>query len=387
MFAMELPQNVCTLLAVLRANGYHGYVVGGCVRDAYMGKQPHDYDMTTDAKPEEILRCFSAYRTIETGIRHGTVTVLAEHEPFEITTFRIDGEYADHRHPSGVTFTVDLAEDLARRDFTVNAMAHDGQELTDLFGGIEDIERRCIRCVGEPDRRFREDGLRILRALRFASVLDFSVYAQTSDALRRKKTLLREISVERLYTELNKLIVGKRAQAVLTEYADVFRVFMPGFSETGAALIDLVPPDRIMRLSMLADRETLLHLRADKKTVQAVAQLQEEPLTDARHLLARMEQAQAHRLVNRAFAFGTIGEADKERLHTEIRQTVLQKECVSLKDLAVHGTDLQAMGIQGAEVGKRLHDLLEQVLCGTLPNDREKLLEAVRCPKNESCIP
>ena len=376
-FRMELPENVRTVLAVLRENGFHGYVVGGCVRDACMGQTPHDFDMTTDAKPEEILRCFSGYKTLDTGIRHGTVTVILEHEPFEITTFRIDGDYKDNRHPSAVTFTQKLTDDLARRDFTVNAMAYDGTEFADPFGGMEDIRKKCIRCVGEPERRFREDGLRILRALRFAAVLGFSVEPKTAEALHECRTLLCNISAERLYAELCKLIIGQNAPEILTAYADVFQVFLPQFSLSGAALLGRVPADRITRFSLCINADALQALRADKKTVQAVAQLQSEPITDARHLLHRMGEAQAYRAVDRASALGTLDGIQADKLRRDIRTAVAEGACVRLADLAVRGSDLQKIGLSGTEIGEALDALLEQVLSGTLPNKRDVLLRQI----------
>ena len=171
-----IPEAIKKAMSIMKENGYESFIVGGCVRDFLMGKTPSDFDITTNATPEETKKCFLGFKVIETGIKHGTVTVLIDSEPIEITTYRIDGEYKDNRHPESVEFTANLEDDLSRRDFTVNALAYDGEEkIVDLFFGKEDLKKQIIRSVGEPDKRFSEDGLRILRALRFSSVLDFDI--------------------------------------------------------------------------------------------------------------------------------------------------------------------------------------------------------------------
>ena len=186
---MELPRTVSALIARLEQAGYSAYAVGGCVRDSLLSLEPHDWDLCTSARPEEMLEVFRGERVAETGLKHGTLTVIMDHVPYEITTFRTDGSYTDHRHPDSVSFVREVAGDLSRRDFTVNAMAYSPRTgLVDLFGGREDLERRVIRCVGVPRERFTEDALRILRALRFASVFDFSLDPETEEALRALAT-------------------------------------------------------------------------------------------------------------------------------------------------------------------------------------------------------
>ena len=199
---MPLPADAEEIIHILAGKGHRADVVGGCVRDFLMGKTPHDYDMATDATPEEMKAALGDRRLIETGIRHGTLTVLLHGTPYEVTTYRVDGGYADHRHPDAVSFTKDLKEDLARRDFTVNAMAyHPTYGYTDPFGGEDDLAAHTIRAVGDPYRRFDEDALRILRALRFAATLDFETEPVTAAALRAKAPLLFAVSVERVDTE------------------------------------------------------------------------------------------------------------------------------------------------------------------------------------------
>ena len=225
---ISLPREVQKAIAQLENSGFQAYIVGGCVRNTLLGLPVNDWDMTTSARPEEMKQCFADFRTIETGIQHGTLTVLVDGMPLEITTFRNDGEYLDNRHPVGVTFSQNIEEDLCRRDFTVNAMAyHPEMGLVDLFGGQEDLQKRVIACVGEPEKRFYEDGLRILRALRFAAVLNFSIDTDTANAVHACRHLLENIAAERIREEFCKLICGVGAVRILREYHDVIGVFLP----------------------------------------------------------------------------------------------------------------------------------------------------------------
>ena len=381
MFSMALPQGVQTILSVLRDGGRRGVVVGGCVRDACMGLPPHDFDVATDATPEEMLHLFRDFRVLETGVKHGTVTILIDHVPFEVTTFRIDGDYRDHRRPDSVTFTTRLEDDLARRDFTVNAMAWDGQTLTDPFGGRRDALSRVLRCVGEPDVRFTEDGLRILRALRFAAVLDFTIEPQTADSVHRCRDLLEKIAVERLYAELRKLLCGSSAYDVLRDYADVLRTFLPEISDAGIDAIRNAPADGLLRLALLIEGadagSTLRRLRADNKTIRAVVQLHTLEWSDACHLLAEAGAEQAHRFVEYVAALGRIDAQAQARRHEELAALEQAKPCLSLRDLAVNGSDLQSLGFAGRKIGRTLERLLEAVLSGKLENTREALLDAV----------
>lgn len=226
---IKIPQNANYIIKTLQHYGYEAYIVGGCVRDAVLGKEPADWDITTSAKPLQIKSIFQ--KTVDTGLKHGTVTVLMEKEPFEVTTYRIDGEYEDHRRPNEVTFTTNLREDLMRRDFTINAMAYNEKDgLVDLFGGIEDLNKKIIRCVGNPDDRFDEDALRMLRAVRFAAQLGFDIEKPTMDAIRRKHGFLKDISAERIQVELTKLLVSDHPEKLLTAYElGMTSVFLPEF--------------------------------------------------------------------------------------------------------------------------------------------------------------
>ena len=226
-FYISMPGEVTTALNILNNNGFEAYIVGGCVRDSLLGVAPKDWDITTSAKPEEIIKCFKRYRTINTGLKHGTVTVVINRKQLEVTTYRIDGRYTDNRHPDSVLFTEKISHDLKRRDFTVNSLAYNQQGLIDLFGGAEDIKNKVIKCVGEPNERFNEDGLRILRALRFASVLDFDIDENTSFSIHRNKELLSNISKERISSEFSMLVTGVNYYNIMKGYRDVIEVFIP----------------------------------------------------------------------------------------------------------------------------------------------------------------
>ena len=224
---MEIPENVQAVLKTLESAGHEAWCVGGCVRDALLGRSPGDWDVTTSAQPEETLGVFGP-QGLPTGLRHGTVTVKTPEGPVEVTTYRVDGAYRDHRRPESVAFTRSLDEDLARRDFTANAMARNLRgELRDPFGGREDLRRGILRCVGDPDRRFQEDALRILRGLRFAAALGLEIEPGTASAIRRNREGLADIAAERIQTEFFKLLPGKRAAEVLRGYPEVFGVFWP----------------------------------------------------------------------------------------------------------------------------------------------------------------
>ena len=266
---MRLPVHVSELISRLKSAGFSAYVVGGCVRDSLLGLEPHDWDICTSALPEQMLEVFRDLRTVETGLKHGTLTVVLDHVPYEVTTFRVDGDYTDHRHPDSVRFVDDLTQDLARRDFTVNAMAFSPETgIMDPFDGQKDLAAGLIRCVGEPEQRFDEDALRILRALRFASVYDFAIESATSASLRKMAPDLSRVAGERLREELLKLLCGKAAGRILREYPEVLAEIIPeirpmiGYDQQNhhhsydlwehtVRGVEGVPADPVLRLTML----------------------------------------------------------------------------------------------------------------------------------------
>lgn len=414
---MNIPLAVEQALCRLEAHGYEGYAVGGCVRDSLLLKAPNDWDITTSAEPEQTCAVFSDCRVIRTGIAHGTVTVLLDGMPLEITTYRTDGDYLDHRHPVGVTFSKSLEEDLLRRDFTVNAMAYHPQKgIVDLFGGREDLQEHLIRCVGEPCRRFDEDGLRILRALRFAAVLDFDIHPKTASALRAQRQLLSHIAAERIREEFCKLLCGKGAVRVLESYWDVVTVFLPACGRCSEdahrqclrALSSEREGDLVTRLALLlwgvgytegalpAVRQVLKELRFDNATVLAVAELSDacnRPLSAetgaVKRLMRTFSETQILRLaeLRRCICLASGAETAAELADVAAIPSVMaalraSDACFSLKTLAVKGNDLLAVGLCGKEIGTMLESLLEQVIDGVLPNEKSALLaEAVRSAK------
>ena len=437
----KLPEYVEFAIERLRASGFEVYVVGGCVRDMIMGKVPNDYDMTTNALPQQTAECFSDLHVIETGLKHGTVTVVVDRHPLEITTFRHDGEYDDNRHPKNVTFTKNIRDDLSRRDFTVNAMAYSHETgIVDAFGGIEDIKRGIIRCVGDPDTRFSEDGLRIMRALRFSATLGFEIDEKTADSIHRNRELLKNISAERIKDEFSKLICGQGATAVLREFYDVIGVFIPeilpcvGFEqntkyhdrdvfEHTLSVIDACPHfDRALRLSAIfhdiskpecytedergghfyghaqkgaeAVSEIMGRLKFDNDMKKKVRRLVSEHMTpvepterSVRRFISAHDDESAGRALMLAIAdrlscapeFADISVFSEIK---EIRDRLKEEEDrISLKTLAVHGGDLIKLGFSGKEIGQCLDFLLSQVLDGELPNEKDALIAAAKQKK------
>lgn len=268
---IHIPTGARKIIARLEQHGYEAYIVGGCVRDSLMGKRPSDWDICTSARAEEMMALFEDKRVIPTGIQHGTLTILAEDGAYEVTTFRIDGEYLDHRHPKSVAFTRELAEDLSRRDFTINAMAwHPERRLIDLFGGVEDLRDRLVRAVGDPVQRFNEDGLRMLRMVRFATVLDFDYDPATYDAVRKQGHLLQYISKERIQVELNKILLAAHPARGLEDLytLGMYPYIIPmmchtvGFAQRGGhhfldvfehslLAVGVIAPELVLRLTML----------------------------------------------------------------------------------------------------------------------------------------
>lgn len=439
--AIMIPAVPAAMLKRLNEAGYEAYVVGGCVRDALLGIQPHDWDICTDAKPETVIRLFSDKSVAKTGLQHGTVMVIDEGAGYEITTFRTEGNYSDHRHPDEVHFVSSLREDLARRDFTVNAMAyHPETGVMDFFGGKEDLKAGVIRCVGNPDERFQEDGLRILRALRFAARFGFRIEANTGRAMHENRALLDEIAAERIFTELKGFLVGQGIGSMLLEYRDLIAQILPPLAKMfdfpqnnphhcfdvwrhTVCAVEHISPTVLLRLTMLfhdcgkpdcwsrdergidhfydhAKRsvaltaEMLDKLRCDNRTKEQVLYLvrwHDLPLPqterEGRRFLRRMGEEGAHQSleIHRADATAQAPEYLPEKLERIalaeriVRQLLEEHACVTLRDLAVNGEDLIALGYApGRALGKELQRLLELVIDGACPNERDALLEQVR---------
>lgn len=433
---IALPEKVKEIIQTLEAAGYEAYAVGGCVRDSVLGRIPADWDITTSALPEQVKELF--HRTIDTGIEHGTVTVMMDKEGFEVTTYRIDGEYRDHRHPEQVNFTGELREDLRRRDFTINAMAYnDSCGMVDAFGGIQDLQDGVIRCVGVAEERFEEDALRILRAVRFAAQLGFEIEEKTACAARKLAGNLKDISAERIQTELVKLLVSPHPEMLRTAYElGITHVVLPEFDvmmetpqhhphhmysvgEHTLKALEFTDPEKVLRLAVLfhdfgkpQTRTTVDgvdhfhgHARISaQETVRIMRRLKFDNATmdqvkrmvlyhDAR---PQPDERQIRRLLHRAGAdifpglFQVMGAdilaqseyrrleklINLERVHQVYDEILKRKDCISLKDLQVTGKDLIAAGMKpGREIGEVLNRMLEDVLEEPEHNNQEYLLK------------
>lgn len=433
---ISLPYDVKEIISKLNNEGFEAYAVGGCVRDSILGRIPNDWDITTSANPMEVKRIFK--RTVDTGLKHGTVTVLMGSEGYEVTTYRIDGEYEDGRHPKEVAFTSNLKEDLLRRDFTINAMAYnDTDGLVDIFGGMEDIERKVIRCVGNPVERFTEDALRLFRAIRFAAQLGYDIEPETYKAIGELAPTLSKISAERIQTELTKTITSNHPEMIKTAYElGLTKVFMPELDvcfETGQnnphhcftvgdhimKTVCEIRNDKVLRLAMLfhdigkplckttddkgidhfhghpvksqeMSKEILRRLKYDNDTIDKVSRL-------VRYHDERIEPGEKYirRAINRVgvVAFPDIfevwkadilGQSDYQkdekfaRLKTnreDYESVVSKNQCVELKNLAVTGSDLIKNGIKpGPEIGRILNEMLLEIIDEPEKNNREYLL-------------
>ncbi len=432
-----IPSYCKKILDTLKLSNFEGFLVGGCVRDSLMGVIPDDYDITTNATPDEMMKVFKDFKVIETGLSHGTVTVLVDGNSVEVTTYRIDGEYTDNRHPTNVKFTRNLKEDLSRRDFTVNAMAYNEETgLVDLFGGLADLENKVIRCVGDSDKRFLEDGLRILRAIRFSSKLGFNIEEKTAKSIIKNKHLLKNISKERIFVEFKKLLCGKNVENVLIEFKDVIAQFIPEikpcfqFDQNTkyhcydvythiVKTVSAIESDEVLRLAAFFHdigkpkvyftdekgvghfyghnkvsekiiEEILTRLKCDNATKNAVSTLvyihdREVALTEKsvkRFLLKFSKQDFLNLLkIKRADASAHAKEYQDREEYISSLLKILEKiekenQCFSLKSLKVNGNDLIELGYAPSkQIGVLLNKLLLSVIDGKVENDKQKLLD------------
>lgn len=433
---IEIPEKVNEIITTFQREGYEAYCVGGSIRDSIMGTAIGDWDITTSALPEETKSLFKAERIIETGIKHGTVSIIKDHEAIEVTTFRIDGDYKDNRHPTAVSFTRSLAEDLKRRDFTVNALAYSHSTgLIDLYNGIADIENKIIRTVGNAEQRFNEDGLRIMRALRFAATLNFTIEKETARAIHKQKELLKNISAERISVELVKLLSGSNVFKVLTEFSDVFAVIIPeigdciDFKQHGKKhaydvwthichTVSTIPNDRVLRLTMLLHdlgkipthkinengdstfknhakvggemaKEILTRMRFDKKTINRVSFLVShhdfEPPETRLELKKKLklltpEDVRTLLIIKKsdrgalAKAFRDISR-ESEKVLKWLEEIEQNNECVTIAQLKISGNDLVKAGFKNEQIGQKLEELLDAVTEEKVQNNRQALLD------------
>lgn len=435
---IEIPDGAKYIIDTLEKAGYEAYIVGGCVRDCVLGLTPDDWDITTDAEPLQVKSLFR--RTVDTGLQHGTVTIMKGDESYEVTTYRTDGDYSDGRHPDNVTFVKSLEEDLKRRDFTINAMAYNPKSgLVDLFGGMEDLKKRIIRCVGNADDRFSEDALRMLRAIRFAAKLGYAIDGSAYESIRAHAMSLSKVSAERITTELVKLLTSDHPEMIRDAYeTGLTKVFFPELDiciktpqnhqhhcyNVGEHIIESVrvsKNDRIIRLTMLlhdiakpsvmtVDGEGITHFhthqavgekmseeilrrwKLDNDTIKRVCRLvryhdlgKKEEITPAftRRVVSKMDEDFERLLeVQKAdvLAQSLFMREEKlkkiENLRAQYEIIKKEKQCCSLKDLAVKGKDLMEIGFKpGPDLGKTLDALLKCVIEDPSLNDRDVLLK------------
>ncbi len=381
----------------LQNQGYEAFAVGGCVRDAVLGREPDDWDITTSARPEEVKRLFAC--TVDTGLAHGTVTVLLGREGYEVTTYRIDGSYEDYRHPSQVIFSRNLAEDLRRRDFTINAMAYNREQgLVDIFGGMEDLQRKRIRCVGDPRQRFLEDALRILRAVRFSAQLGFSIEEGTQEALRELAGNLSHVSEERIQMELVKLLLSGHPEFLVQLFdLGIGKVILPEMTEEIisrqrlgeiAESLRQVPAEKSLRLALALEplgedqaHQILRRLKFDNQTINRVRRLirwYREPLGEEPADLRRAAAQIGGELFPMVLVLqGTY--RDVARSQAVWEEILREGQCISLKDLRISGNDLIGLGMEpGQALGKTLDGLFQDVLEYPEHNTKEYLLERAK---------
>ncbi len=387
------PKEIEEVLTRLKRAGFSAYAVGGCIRDTLLGETPHDWDVTTSALPEEVLDVFKNEHTIPTGLKHGTVTVMKNHSPIEITTFRIDGTYADSRRPESVTFSDRISDDLSRRDFTINALAWNEENgVVDCFDGLSDLKNGVIRAVGEPQKRFEEDALRILRAYRFSARLGFEIEENTRTALVSEAFRLKNISRERISSEFTRLVVAKDAVTVLKmmEADGIFPYIFNGGayklpSPEILGTLDLLPKtfeDRIGFLLHSASpddfREWVAELRLSNKQASDIAILADRDNkigSPAAAYEARLLLSFYGDLTERALFVASLYGAHTERIAEYVREAREKRDCVTIRDLAIGGKDLIAEKIAaGARIGAVLSALLDAVLHDPSKNTRECLL-------------
>lgn len=441
-----LPKNVKIIIDILNNNNFEAFIVGGCVRDSVIGLAPHDWDICTNAKPEEIKKCFENFNTFDSGIKHGTISIVIDGEVFEVTTYRIDGTYSDNRRPDTVTFTSDISKDLARRDFTINAMAYNEQSgLIDPYGGRNDLSEKIVRCVGNPNFRFNEDALRIIRALRFAAVYDFVIDNETSKSICNNAGLLKNIAVERISVEFNKLLCGNGAEEILNNYRDVIADFIPEIkpmfdynqhtkhhnrdlwhhTTSSIKSIDNTP---LLRMSMLLhdigkpkackrDEDGTCHFKGHPKYSAEMAEtilrrlkypadFIETCITlikyhdvrfsgskrQLRHVMSAIGDNNVELLlkIQRADIMAQSEYKHKEKLEKldtaccVYKEILADKDCFTLKQLEINGNDIKKLGVsEGVKIGKILKMLLNFVIEDKLENEKSALIKKAEKIRDE----
>jgi len=435
---INLPDDVQYIITKLEDSGFEAYAVGGCIRDSLMDKEPKDWDVCTSAFPEQMMDVFKNERIVETGLKHGTITILLNDSSYECTTYRVDGKYTDNRHPDKVKFVDVLKRDLARRDFTINAMAYNPKTgLVDYYTGQQDLENEIVKCVGNPNKRFKEDALRIMRALRLASEIGFSIDNDTAQAMVDNKGLLSNISVERIAAELNKFIVGENADVLIMNHQAIFTEIIPDLTPTiqfeqntpyhcydvfthTIQSVKNAPPNVTIKLTMLLHdigkpscytedengdghfyghaavsaetaEQVLKRLRYDNDTIDTVKNLVLHHGTELlacnkniKRWLNRIGEEQLRQLIQvkkadamaQAYEHGEQKLVMLEKVNIMLDDILEQQQCFSLKDLVVNGRDMIEFGIvEGKQIGTTLNKLMDMIIDEELENERDALLE------------
>lgn len=396
---ITIPKNVRYIIDTLYSNGYEGFMVGGCIRDKLLNKNPMDYDIATSAPPEVTQKLFN--KTIPTGIKHGTITVLIDNIPYEVTTYRIDGNYSDNRKPDKVTFVSNIKEDLARRDFTINAFAYNHKEgLIDYFSSKEDLDTKVIRCVGIPNKRFNEDALRMLRAIRFSSQLNFKIEKETFNSITNNASLISSISKERVRSELSKILLSNNAYLGVSnlKITGLLRYIFP-FNLNINPKIDKLPKDLSCRLSFLflkISLEEILNsmkfLTFDNKTIDSTIKL----LTCYPDLDSCSTKANCKRLINKVSKnniftllnfYEILNDINLSNLEKTINDILNNNEALIIKDLNINGNDLKnELNISGKKLGETLNYLLNEVIEENIKNEYSFLIEKAKEYAKESAI-
>lgn len=394
---LNIPKKIERMLQKINSAGYEAYIVGGCVRDCFLKRQPQDWDITTSAEPEQIKKIFN--RTYDTGLQHGTVTVSWEGEHYEVTTYRIEGKYDDCRHPNNVTFTKSLKEDLQRRDFTINAIAYHPQEgIKDYFSGQKHIEQKIIKGVGNAAERFQEDALRMLRALRFSAQIGFDIEQKTYEALQQQKGLIKKISVERIHDELEKMLLSEHIEKInllwqsglLNEISPMLSERMEQYGEQVIKQIKKAPFDRMIIWTIFLQYMTaeqgeafLKYLKFDNNTVKTVVMLLKHLKDDIaleEYELRKKANEMTTEQLNRLLLIQQIQQRQNIKQLRDCFDKILQRgDCITLKELAVTGEDLIKTGmVKGKEIGTMLHFLLDVVHRNPEKNTKEILLQCAK---------
>ena len=388
---IQIPDYIQVLIDLLNQNHYSAYVVGGAIRNALLGLPIHDYDLTTDATPDEMLQVFSTHRVFKTGIQHGTITVLSNGQPVEITTFRSENVYEDHRHPSGVSFSKCIEEDCKRRDFTINALCYNNSEgLIDFFGGIDDLQHKIIRCIRNASERIDEDALRILRALRFAGRLSFTIEEKTANAIHKQKDLLHYISEERIHNEWIGILETNALTSILVEYSDVIQVFIPELTKDiiqhSLTAIYQSPLDANIRMAILLKNipnakeilERLKYSGAEQSIILSCIQNSEFKLSSKIELKQFLSTLKIPFDTYHQYRSAIDTGYQKETIHAYHQEIHNMHEPYQLKDLAIDGNVVKELGYQGKEIASILQKCLNTVIENPENNTVEYLTNMIK---------